>query len=269
MKLQSFFLIRKMVKFIDYVFNSISDFIFPQFCLACDAVLDSNVEIALCSECAGKILNQEQPEFLCFRCGRIIKIKEINEVDRALKIICADCRYIRKYFNCGRHIYLYSDYIKKIITDYKYCECRDYGILIASKMIEYLNNENNYYSKINFDCIINTPMHLHRIEKKAFDHIDLICQLISESKNIPYFKNAVVKIIETGQQAGLARKERLKNVKRSFEINNKTAAHFENKNILLIDDVYSTGATVNECSKTIKRRFKKVRIYVLTFARGI
>jgi len=82
--------------------------------------------------------------------------------------------------------------------------------------------------------------------------------------------NLVEKTIDTPQQAGLAREARLKNQKNSFDFNTKySIQNLDGKNILIIDDVYSTGATMNECAKVIKRKYKNANIYGLSIARGV
>ncbi|HON57825.1 MAG TPA: double zinc ribbon domain-containing protein, partial [bacterium] len=224
-----------MKKVIDFLYAKIVDFLFPQFCITCDLVLDSLKEIALCENCANKILSIPRQNHICFRCGKILTSPNFELLEKMkiqnLKMFCADCRYYKKYFLSSRHIYVYRDFIKKIILDYKYHNIKDYGILISSKFIEYLKTPETDYSKIKFDYIINIPMHINKINQGRFDHINFICETLSEELKIPYINNVLQKNVDTHQQAGLPRKERLKNIKKSFVVNSEVNIDFNNKNL--------------------------------------
>jgi len=242
------------------------DFFYPEFCILCDKNLDTSREIAICADCRIKNIIRKKPEFICYKCGReiLVDLKIPAEL-----IICRDCLNAKLYYEQCRHIFHYSDAIQKIIKRYKYDCKRDFADLLTDEIIFYIKNPENEYSEIAFDLITNIPGHKNKIKKKEFDHINILCEKLSARLNINYLSNILIKYKDTPNQAGLARKERIKNVKNSFQLNSAfDLSQFENKNILLIDDVFSTGSTINECSKPLKKGCPTVKIYGLTIARG-
>jgi ComF family protein len=115
------------------------------------------------------------------------------------------------------------------------------------------------------DMIIPVPIHLLKRLRRKYNQSELLAKAISNISSVEYEPRILRKIKQTRQQEGLSGKVRRKNVVGSFGVDENYAKLLENKNIILVDDVFTTGATVNECSKIIKK-YKAKSVIVATVA---
>jgi ComF family protein len=117
-----------------------------------------------------------------------------------------------------------------------------------------------------YDYIVPVPIHKKKRRKRGYNQMELIGRRLSDKTGIPLEVRSFVKSVNTLPQRGLKAKDREKNIQGSFEVPDRS--EIEGKKILLIDDVMTTGATVNECAKVLLRE-GKVRytdVFVLTRA---
>ena len=118
--------------------------------------------------------------------------------------------------------------------------------------------------KINADVICYVPMTKKAEKKRGFNQCKLMARNIGYHTNIPV-SNCIKKIKNTKEQKTLTKEERIINLKGVFKINN--VKDIKNKNVILIDDVMTTGATINECKYILKKSGVK-QITVLTIAKS-
>jgi ComF family protein len=116
------------------------------------------------------------------------------------------------------------------------------------------------------DMMIPVPLHIRRLRERGFNQALLLVRELSKRMGIPYEERALAKIKDTPVQIALKKRERRRNIKGAFQIRDQEA--IERKSIVLVDDVYTTGATVNECSRTLLEGGAK-QVAVLTVARAI
>ena len=116
------------------------------------------------------------------------------------------------------------------------------------------------------DVVIPVPLHEKRLRKREFNQSALIAKYLAASQGITVMLDCLVKIRDTMPQVGLSSRERRKNIKGAFAINNRPL--ISGKDIVLVDDVVTTGATVRECSKVLKKAGAR-NIYVITLAHGM
>jgi len=115
------------------------------------------------------------------------------------------------------------------------------------------------------DYIIPVPLHRSRLWKRRYNQAGLIAQYLSKSIDKPCLVDGLKRTRATPAQGYLHRKERQKNVKNAFAVQNKYQSKLKGKTILLIDDVYTTGATINECSKELlSHQVQNVRVLTLS-----
>ncbi|MBP7653867.1 ComF family protein [Candidatus Dependentiae bacterium] len=245
---------------------AISDFLYPQFCLNCNIILNSDTEIIFCKGCSESVLIPPSYKSVCNKCGKIMS-SDLSVPPEIL--LCSDCSESKIFFEQARHIYNYNGIIETLIKRFKYYRETDASYVFSNQIFKYLKTA-DYNVKI-FDFIVNVPMTDLKIKQRGVDHIDILCSNIAEKSKIPYAKNVLIKIKDTKQQAGLSRNDRITNLKKSFKFNTTdySSELFFEKNILVIDDVFSTGTTVNECCKIFKKKCKSAKLYVLTIARGM
>lgn len=108
-----------------------------------------------------------------------------------------------------------------------------------------------FYSRC--DLIVPVPLHNTRKRERGYNQAELLGRVISAELNIPIIKDALIRTRSTPSQTRLPPEERKKNVRGAFSINKIKAKLLKDKTILLVDDVYTTGATLKECTKTLKQ----------------
>lgn len=232
------------MKILDYLRN----LFFPKNikCIICNEDIFNNEEYCICDKCKSKIeLNKE----CCKKCGSPL---------HSLASYCLRCKNDTYYFDRALSPFIYNGEIKNLIYKIKYANAR-YLFEYLGKILSDFYIENNLES----DLIMFVPMHIKKLKQRGYNQAERLAEELSKNINIPISKNNLIKIKYITNQTKLTAKERKDNIKNSFSINNK--AEIKNKNILLIDDVFTTGATTNEISKLLKTNGCK-NITVLTLA---
>lgn len=153
----------------------------------------------------------------------------------------------------------YGGVIKTLILKFKYESNFTAGYLLSNFLIEMIEEE-----KINADVICYVPMTKKAEKKRGFNQCKLMARNIGYHTNIPV-SNCIKKIKNTKEQKTLTKEERIINLKGVFKINN--VKDIKNKNVILIDDIMTTGATISECKYILKKSGVK-QIIVLTIAKS-
>ncbi len=142
----------------------------------------------------------------------------------------------------------YSDSLKASLKRFKFSNkpsyYRAFGKLLALKV-------QNIEQLANFDIIIPIPLHKTKYKQRGYNQAELIAKSVARILNVPYSTDILIKSSETKSQSSLARNERLSNVEDSFRVINEKFIY--NKKVLLIDDIITTGSTINQCSKVLKK----------------
>lgn len=188
---------------------------------------------------------------LCNRCKNKIKKYEINI------IIKPQNRYFEELIS----IFKYEGIIREKIIQYKFGD-RAYMNNTFAKII--LKNEKICGLLKKYDIIIPVPIHKKRKAQRGYNQTQLIANKISKCLNIKLCNNVLVKNKNTIAQSKLNKKKRVQNIKGAFKILN--SEKIKGKDILLLDDIYTTGSTANECSKILKKAGAKT-VGVLTIAK--
>jgi len=142
----------------------------------------------------------------------------------------------------------YSDSLKNSLKRFKFSNkpsyYRAFGKLLALKV-------QNTIQVDQIDMIIPVPLHRSRQKQRGYNQAELIGEYAAKQLGIPLEANILVKASESKSQSVLSRNERLSNVEGLFKVVNAEAIY--NKNILIIDDIVTTGSTVNQCSRALKQ----------------
>ena len=116
------------------------------------------------------------------------------------------------------------------------------------------------------DVLIPVPLHRWRLLKRRYNQSAIIAHYLAKDMNIPVLHEGLIRTRATPTQGHLNFEQRRKNVKRAFVVNERYLSDIKGKKVVLIDDVYTTGATVKECTKALKRAGVK-EVHILTLAR--
>jgi ComF family protein len=147
---------------------------------------------------------------------------------------------------------------QKLIHDLKYKGNEEIGIFFGNWLGEILK-ENNEFKSIDF--IIPVPLHPKKLRERGYNQVSKFGETVSKHLNIIYLENNLVRISSTKTQTFKARFERFNNIETKFLLTNPS--FFDNKNILLIDDVITTGATLEACAKEFLKS-KNCTVSILT-----
>lgn len=241
------------------------DLIYPKVCFGCRRPIDYQSNIYLCSECWEELDRQITPPF-CTICGRPINISphenlyfgDISDLGR-----CPDCIGCCYHFSRGYTAALYERLVKDCIHNFKY----NYNTYLAGTLAQLMIKFSLKYIDIRkIDVLVPVPLHWRRFRQRGFNQAQLLAKRISIDLGIPVRKNVLRRIRHIPSQVELPRCERLDNVKGAFKVRNTDG--LIDKLVLLIDDVFTTGATLDECSRVIMEAGAK-DVWVFSLARGM
>ena len=191
-------------------------------------------------------------EYLCEECKEKLKKYCINEIE--------DCKENKRvYYDYKIKILRYENIVREKIIEYKFNE-KTYLYNTMEKII--LNDEKICSFLKKYDIIIPVPMYKKRKQSRGYNQTELISKKLAKDLKIESSNKVLRKVIDTKKQSTLTKKERIKNVENAFNVVNSKS--IEN-NVILLDDIFTTGSTLNECSRMLKLAGTK-EIAILTIA---
>ena len=229
-------------------------FFLPSQCPCCEQFLEEKQQ-GLCPSCLSTVRWIEPP--LCTVCGSPFAAPEAGEHP------CGTCLTKRRYFTTARALGSYQGVLQEAIHRWKYEERMSITRLFGQWMTDGLQR---YWGVSSFDLLIPVPLHAGRLRERGFNQSLLLATEISHKTGIPCEKRLLQKIKPTVPQIHLSGGEREKEIKEAFRVVHDD--RIQKKVILLIDDVFTTGATVNECSKILLASGAH-RVDVLTLAHAV
>lgn len=239
--------------------NTISivlDFIYPDniSCILCDKPINKTNTYSMCKDCFSEM------NFIvdgCIKCGKPIINHSLEKQDISG---CSYCFNKSFYFDKAISCIEYTKISKKLIFKFKYHNSTYMSKYIATIMKEKLELEN-----IKFEYILFVPLHKKRQRKRGFNQSQKIAKKLSEMINVPVL-DKIQRIVYTKSLFKLSKVDRYKELKNTFTLNDNEQ-ELKNKNILLVDDILTTGSTVNEISKILKLNGVN-KVFVITLLTG-
>jgi competence protein ComFC len=230
--------------------NLFLDILFPKKCVGC-----GKYGTYLCRDC---ILNIKQDDLVCPQCEKPALGGQTHQI----------CR--RKYTMDGLwSLGVYENPLRKIIQKLKYKYIKEAAGILTDITLEYWAK----YQPFLLDeikksggedwVIVPVPLHWYRENKRGFNQASLIGKDLAERMGLKYIE-ALKRIRYTGQQVKLNEKDRRQNIKNAFIL--KSLILNPESNVILIDDVWTTGSTLKECCYVLKRGGAK-KVWALTLAR--
>jgi competence protein ComFC len=182
------------------------------------------------------------------------------------KALCPDCFSEVKFMkpHLGIHsLSVYDGVLREAIHRMKFKNRKRLAEALGVMLVKYTSKTPSLEMK-ELDMIIPVPLHKKRHKERGFNQVVLLANVMSKYYDIPVVE-ALERIRETKAQFDLHRGERFKNVYKAFAVTDPH--HVKDKRILLMDDIYTTGATIIECSKALKGAGAK-RVEILTLSRA-
>lgn len=243
-----------MKSFFVKLITGFKDLLYPKTCLICKQDLTSPcVDELVCMKCWADIKKNTPP--FCRRCGRSLEKRSLA------KSICASCLKNPMHFDRAFAPCVYEGPIKDLIHEFKYNN-KDYlASTLSALMVDFIRA---YEIPLSFlDLIIPVPLHPARLREREFNQAELLARGVASVYNKMVSTDNLIRQRHTRTQAELQSSDRLINVKDSFAV--RIPQMVKGKNILLVDDVLTTGATSSEASFALKNAGAYI-VFVLTLA---
>ena len=228
------------------------NFLFPPKCIICD---DYGAVTDVCSQCWGKFTFLSKP--YCSICSYPFAYENDE------KAICGYCIMNKPKYDRAISLLKYDNHSKRLIHKFKYQD----QLHILDYFVDLLLNLGKEVID-QADVIVPVAMHQYKLLKRGYNQAALLAMRIAAKRKILYLPQLLIKKQNSTAQAGLDKMQREKNIKNSFKLNAQYSQQIINKKVLLIDDVMTTGATINECCKMLSAA-KPSKIFVLTLAKRV
>lgn len=232
--------------------EALKDLLFPPLCLSCERRLASSRPPLFCSRCIADLAFIQSP--CCHCCG----IPFAAGADH----LCGDCLVRHYVFDFARSLFYYQPPVSALIRSLKFgghlTGISTLGALAARSELMALLGEP--------DLILPVPLHLNRLRERGYNQALVIARGCFPQWQDRIETRLLLRHRSTVAQALLTGKERRSNLKNVFSL--AAASPVAGKRVLLVDDVFTTGSTVNECSRAL-RSAGVARIEVFTLARSL
>lgn len=262
--------------------DNLVDIIFPRRCAVCDDVLGPGSK-GICASCRPRLSYVSEPR--CMRCG-----KEIENSDEEY---CGDCTKTKRSFEGGFPLFNYIPPLSDAITRLKYHGRQEYAGIYGREIAKAYGAQ---FKMLGVKCLVPVPLHKDRLKKRGYNQAALIAKGISAETGIPVNEKLLIRDKKTAPQKELSDVDREKNLSMAFAVgkiyssndagNDHSASWAYSRRIvrntedqvksdsiifpetvLLVDDIYTTGATIEGCTKVLLAAGVK-KVYYTSVAIG-
>lgn len=235
--------------------NAALAFLYPEVCQLCGEHRATPGESYICAACRAEVRPIEPP--FCSRCGLPFAGELTNTFE------CSNCRDGHWAFAQARSSVIAKGKLLDIVHRYKYQRALWFEPFLADLLIQKARPELVVEA---WDWIVPVPLHPAKLREREFNQAERLARRLSIATGIPMQTGCLKRVLPTRTQTLLSREERLENVKGAFALKGHFA--IEGRRIVLVDDVFTTGATTGACARLL-RDAKAASVCVWTVARGI
>lgn len=223
--------------------------LYPPGCPVCDRLLGAGTQ-RMCPSCERRV--HYLSGALCCQCGKKLADCEAE--------YCGDCRRRRHLFTAGRALYEYGD-IAPALYRFKYEGRREYAGFFGRELAGQLGG---YIRSLEPDGLVPIPMYPAKERRRGYNQAGLLAQAMGRELNLPVYPKLVSRIRNTRPLKELNSEERVNNLKRAF---NLAENGVKLKTIILVDDIYTTGSTMDQVSAVLLAGGCQ-KVYFVTLAIG-
>ena len=208
--------------------------LFPKSCPACDKVI--GYDEFICKECTSKIhfVNGAR----CKKCSKKLVEKEAE--------YCTDCGKNHHIYKSGIAPFYYDEIISKSIYRFKYHNRRTYAEFYGKAIADKYRKEIMAWDA---DVLIPVPIHQRKLIKRGYNQAELIAKELSKNIGMPIDTELLMRTVNTKPQKEMTKADRKKNLEKAFKIAKNVV---EYKKVILVDDIYTTGSTIDACAKVLR-----------------
>lgn len=213
--------------------------LYPLRCPICDRTIPGSFgkwEYPICPECQRSIEYVGEPA--CKKCGKPVTDQRTE--------FCGDCMRQTHGFTQGKALWVYRDEVKQSVYRLKYANRREYGIAYGQELVRVYGR---WIRDRRIQMILPVPLHRKRRRQRGYNQAGIIAEEIGRQMGIPVLGNLLVRCVDTRPQKELNDKERKNNLKNAFKI---VQNNVQLKRILLVDDIFTTGSTMDGAAEVLK-----------------
>ncbi len=232
--------------------SGLLDCFFPPHCCACALPLPDAGTRLLCQNCHDRLAATRLNAPLCMLCGRPLSADANSPA-----VLCLNCRITVPHFSMARALFPYHGPAGAVVKAFKYSDQYHLGADLLGEGIR-----SGWFPDFGAGCeaVMPVPLHRRRKRRRGFNQAELLAKEVAGHMGKPLSRSLLVRVRDTRSQTTLSARGRVKNVKDAFAARGAGMP----ESVLLIDDVFTTGATANECAKTLKRAgCTDVRVFTL------
>lgn len=240
--------------------EALASLLFPAPCRICGRMLDTGTRIPFCYQCLAT-LTVRLPEPLCAQCGRPIASSAVTLAGSAP--LCYMCRRGAYAFDLARSYGAYSSSMAHAVLMLKYSEVTPLGSWFAGLLANLVSRTPATFAA---DVLVPVPLDSARQRERGYNQAELIARPLARLIGIPFRSYLLVRTHPRPNKLRLTRLERWETVPGAYATHQR--AKVDKLRVLLVDDVFTTGATLNACSRALKQA-GAARVVGLTVARAV
>lgn len=230
--------------------NLVLDSLYPRRCPACHGVVKEKGGL-ICRDCAGKFKVIRQPRCVC--CGKTL-ISDREE-------LCADCREHRHWFDAGMAVFVYEEVMRSSMDYFKGFGRKEYGDFYVEAMARCGRRAIERWRP---QLVIPVPMTAAKLRKRGFNQAQVLAEGLAEKFSLPVSDQFILRTGQGKEQKTLNAAQRRRSLLSAFE----TGSDYRPlESVLLVDDVYTTGSTMDAMARLLKRNDTQC-VYFLALAQG-
>ena len=210
------------------------DLLYPVRCPLCKQVRPYGEDM-VCPECERMLAWVEEP--VCLKCGKGVEHEEDE--------YCEDCLRMPKSYQQGFPAFWYTDNIKTSLYDFKYKNQRNYAKFYSRSICSRYGLR---LQQLGISGIVPVPVHPHKKRVRGYNQAEILANALGKELGIPVYPDYLERVIDTNPQKELNDKARMKNLKNAFKIGRNK---IKLKRVLVVDDIYTSGATIEACAKVL------------------
>ena len=216
------------------------DLVYPLICIQCRQPIPKLYRsLQLCFHCRHQISHNVPP--FCALCSRHLITTDTS--------LCPECHKQNYHFDRVFGACFYDKALRSLLHHFKYGQKTVLRRIFAHKIITFINTY-HLFSDLKASCLIPVPLHNTRLKERGYNQSELIAIILAKHLKIPILTDCVIRTRYTKNQAVVTKKERWTNTTGAFKI--KHSYRLKDINILLFDDLYTTGATTSEIARILK-----------------
>jgi ComF family protein len=235
--------------------NAALAFCYPEICQVCGKSRATPQQCFVCESCTGRLRRVQAP--YCNHCG----LPSQGAITSTYE--CANCQEMQLSFSSARAAVIANEVALDLIHKFKYQRARWFEPLLAGLLVDAAKPD---LAAGNWTCIVPIPLHPTKHREREFNQAERIARSLSAATGLPVRTGHLRRVVPTRTQTLLSRQERMENVRRAFAA--AGAERLDGDRIILVDDVLTTGATADACSRALLKA-GAAEVCVWTVARGI